>query len=94
MQNRGLILEAENNLQEAGEDYQKAVELAPRYDGLYYNFGYFLEKLGRKSEAGAWYKRFHEIAGKYPYDPKHIVSLQQDLARENARNKANRKRGY
>lgn len=94
LQNRGLILEAENNLEEAGEDYQKAVELAPRYDGLYYNFGYFLEKLGRKSEAGAWYKRFHEIAGKYPYDPKHIVSLQQDLARENARNKANRKRGY
>jgi Tfp pilus assembly protein PilF len=85
LQNRGLILDAEGNLDEAGADYQQAVELKPRYEGLYYNFGYFLERLGRKSEAGLWYKRFHDIAGKYPYDPKHIVSLQQDLARESVR---------
>jgi hypothetical protein len=68
--------------------YQAALDLKPKYDGLYYNMAYLLEKENMKAEAGAWYKRFHELSGKYPYDPKHIVSLQQELARERVRSQS------
>ncbi len=81
----GAILEAQGDLRGAAEKYQAALDLRPKYDGLYYNMAYLLEKLNMRSEAGRWYKRFHEMAGKYPYDPKHIVSLQQDEARERMR---------
>ncbi len=93
-QNRGLIFEAEGDLPQASVQYQSALDLKPKFDGLYYNMAYLLEKNNMKSEAGAWYKRFHELAGKYPYDPKHIVSLQQELAREQVRDQASRKRNY
>ena len=86
-QHLGAVLDAEGNLQEAALKYQAAVDLKPRYDGLYYNMAYLLERLNMNSEAGAWYQRFHELAGKYPYDPKHIVALQQEEAREKARNR-------
>jgi tetratricopeptide (TPR) repeat protein len=82
IQQLGLIYEAQNNMPEAVPMYQKALDLKPKYDGLYYNMAYALELMGRGAEAGTWYKRFHEMAGKYPYDPKHIVSLQQELARK------------
>ncbi len=84
-QNLGGIFEAQADLAQAIAQYQKALDLRPKYDGLYYNMAYLLEKTNMKAEAGAWYKRFHELSGKYPYDPKHIVSLQQELARERVR---------
>lgn len=90
-QNWGAVLEAQGDLRGASEKYQAALDLKPKYDGLYYNMAYLLEKLNMRSEAGRWYKRFHELAGKYPYDPKHIVSLQQEEARERARSAASRK---
>jgi len=83
-QNLGLIYEAQEQLEQAMPMYQKALDLRPKYDGLYYNMAYCLEGMDRRSEAGAWYKRFHDLAGKYPYDPKHIVSLQQEDARARA----------
>jgi tetratricopeptide (TPR) repeat protein len=83
-QNLGLIYESQEDLAQAIPMYQKALDLKPKYDGLYYNMAYILEQLNRRAEAGAWYKRFHELAGKYPYDPKHIVSLQQEDARARA----------
>ena len=46
---------------------------------------YLLEKMGLAAEAGAMYSQFHEIAGKYPYDSKHIVGLEQEYARQQAR---------
>lgn len=84
-QNLGGVFEAQADLAQAIAQYQKALDLKPKYDGLYYNMAYLLEKTNMKGEAGAWYKRFHELSGKYPYDPKHIVSLQQELARDRAR---------
>lgn len=87
-QNYGALLEAEGDLQGAAAKYQAALDLRPKYDGLYYNMAYLLEKLHMGNDAGQWYRRFHELAGKYPYDPKHIVSLQQNLAREAARSKS------
>ncbi|CAN5546748.1 hypothetical protein BH11CYA1_BH11CYA1_30850 [soil metagenome] len=87
-QNLGGILEAQGDLANATMQYQAALDLKPKYDGLYYNMAYLLEKENMKSEAGAWYKRFHELSGKYPYDPKHIVSLQQELARERVRDQS------
>ncbi|MBU6452079.1 MAG: tetratricopeptide repeat protein [Cyanobacteria bacterium REEB67] len=86
-QNLGLIYESQNDLNQAIPLYQQALNLKPKYDGLYYNMAYILEQLDRRAEAGAWYRRFHDLAGKYPYDPKHIVSLQQEDARVKATQK-------
>lgn len=88
-QHLGEVLDAEGKLQEAAAKYQVALDLKPKYDGLYYNMAYLLERLNMTADAGAWYKRFHELAGKYPYDPKHIVALQQEEAREKARSQRN-----
>lgn len=85
-QHLGGVLDAEGKLEDAAQKYQAALDLKPKYDGLYYNMAYLLERLNMNSEAGAWYRRYHELAGKYPYDPKHIVALQQEEARERARN--------
>jgi hypothetical protein len=74
--------------------YQAAVAVKPGYDGGYYNLAYMLEKMGLPADAGAMYRKFHDIAGKYPYDSKHIVSLQQDEARERARDESTRKSGF
>ncbi len=84
-QNHGASEEASGNLQAAMSDYKKALDLAANYDGLYFNMAYLLEKMGLAAEAGAMYERFHEIAGKYPYDSKHIVFLEQEYARQQAR---------
>jgi tetratricopeptide (TPR) repeat protein len=93
-QNLGEMLEASGDLNGAMAKYQAAMALNPRYDGLYYNMAYLLEKMGLGAEAGVMYQKFHELNGRYPYDPKHIVSLQQDEARQRARDELKRRRGY
>lgn len=93
-QNLGLIAEAQGDLNGASAKYQSAMALQPKYDGCVYNFAYLLEKMGLPADAGLKYQEFHEIAGRYPYDPKHIVSLQQQEARDRARKEQIRKRGY
>ncbi len=84
-QNHGALEEAASNLQAAMADYKQAITLAPNYDGLYYNMGYLLEKMGLAAEAGNMYEQFHALSGKYPYDPRHIVGLEQEYARQQAR---------
>jgi tetratricopeptide (TPR) repeat protein len=88
LQNLGEVLEAKGDLQGALAKYQAAVAAKPGFDGGYYNLAYVLEKVGLPADAGAMYAKFHEIAGRYPYDPKHIVSLQQNQARQRARDSA------
>ncbi len=94
MQNQGAVLEAEGDLTGAITKYQQAMALCPQYDGAYYNLAYVLEKANLPADAGMMYEKFHEIAGKYPYDPKHIVSIQQEDARQKAREYEKKKRGY
>jgi tetratricopeptide (TPR) repeat protein len=94
MQNLGASLEAEGDLNGAMAKYQAATMILPKFDGAVYNMAYLLEKLNLPAEAGLMYQKFHELAGKYPYDPKHIVALQQEDARERARQEQIRKRGY
>lgn len=94
MQNLGECLEAEGDLNSALAKYQAAITLKPNFDGAYYNLAYLLEKLNLPAEAGMQYQKFHEIAGRYPYDPKHIVALQQEDARQRAKQEAVRRRGY
>jgi len=94
IQNIGLLKEASGDLQGAMTEYKKAAEIMPKYEGVYYNMAYMLEKLGLPADAGLMYQRFHEAAGMYPYDPKHIVALQQEDARQRARAEQIRKRGY
>jgi tetratricopeptide (TPR) repeat protein len=90
----GENAEASNDLNGAIAKYQAAMALKPTYDGAYYNIAYVLEKMNLQAEAGLMYQRFHEISGHYPYDPKHIVSLQQEEARERARTELKKRRGY
>jgi tetratricopeptide (TPR) repeat protein len=94
IQNIGLLKEASGDLQGAMTEYKKAAEIMPKYEGVYYNMAYLLEKLGLPADAGMMYQRFHEVAGMYPYDPKHIVAMQQEDARQRARAEQIRKRGY
>lgn len=94
LQNLGEVLEAKGDLPGAMAKYQAAVAVKPGYDGGYYNLAYMLEKMGLPADAGAMYRKFHDIAGKYPYDSKHIVSLQQDEARQRARDESTRKSGF
>ena len=81
-QNHGALQDAASNLQAAMADYKKALELAPDYDGLYFNMAYLLEKMGLAAEAGNMYEQFHTLSGKYPYDSRHIVALEQEYARQ------------
>jgi Tfp pilus assembly protein PilF len=94
VQYTGSVVEAGGDLNAAMNEYKKAMALLPKFDGIYYNMAYLLEKLGLPADAGLMYQRFHEIAGKYPYDPKHIVSLQQADARRRSREQEIRQRGY
>lgn len=94
LQNLGEVLEAQNDLSGAMQKYQAAAQVKPKYDGLYYNQAYVLEKMGLTVDAGLMYQKFHEVSGKYPYDSKHIVSLQQDDARQRAREEMVRNRGF
>ncbi len=84
-QNHGALQEAASNLQSAMADYKKAMELAPDFDGLYFNMAYLLEKMGLPAEAGNMYQQFHTLSGKYPYDSRHIVGLEQEYARQQAK---------
>lgn len=93
-QNLGFCLEAEGDLNGAMAKYQAGQMILPKYDGAVYNVAYLLEKMNLPADAGLTYQKFHELAGKYPYDPKHIVALQQEDARERARQEQLRKRGY
>jgi tetratricopeptide (TPR) repeat protein len=90
----GENAEASNDLPGAIAKYQAAMALKPTFDGAYYNIAYVLEKMNLQAEAGLMYQKFHEISGHYPYDPKHIVSLQQEEARERARTELKKRRGY
>lgn len=93
-QNLGGCLEAAGDLNGATAKYQAGMMILPKYDGAVYNMAYLLEKLNLPAEAGLMYQKFHELAGKYPYDPKHIVALQQEEARERAKQEQLRRRGY
>jgi tetratricopeptide (TPR) repeat protein len=93
-QNLGLLAEATGDLNGAMEQYKKGMALLPKFDGVYYNMAYLLEKLSLPADAGLMYQRFHEIAGRYPYDSKHIVALQQEDARRRAKEQEIRQRGY
>jgi tetratricopeptide (TPR) repeat protein len=94
MQNLGACLEAAGDLNGAMAKYQAAAALKPGYDGALYNLGYMLEKLNLPADAGLMYQRYHEISGKYPYNPKHVIALQQEDARRRAREEQVRRRGY
>lgn len=85
----GGILEQQGDLTRAMERYQQALALNPGYDGLYYNMAFVLEKMHLPVEAGRMYKKFHNLAGRYPYDPKHIIDLQLQDVREQMRQKDN-----
>lgn len=86
-QNLGQIQEAEGDLNGASGSYQKTIEIDPSFDGLYYNMGFLLEKMQLPTEAGRMYKKYHDLAGKYPYDPKHVVQLQLEDVRNIQRGK-------
>ncbi len=86
-QNLGQIQEAEGDLNGATASYQKAIEMAPDFPGLYYNMGFLLEKMQLATEAGRMYKKYHDLAGRYPYDPKHVVELQLEDVRNVQRGK-------
>ena len=93
-QNLGYVLESTGDLNGALAKYQAALALAPKYDGLLYNMGYMLEKMNLPGDAGDMYERFHEMAGRYPYDPHHNVALMQTAARQRMKQEQIRKRGY
>lgn len=80
-QSLGGLLEAEGDLSGAMSKYQAALALVPDYDGLYYNMAYLLEKMSLPADAASMYEKFHDMAGKYPYDPRHVVSLVQEKGR-------------
>jgi hypothetical protein len=40
------------------------------------------------------YSKFHQVAGKYPYDPQHVIKLQQDLIRQQKIEENRKNRGY
>ncbi|MBZ0185628.1 MAG: tetratricopeptide repeat protein [Candidatus Obscuribacterales bacterium] len=93
-QNLGALYEVEGQFDKAMSQYKKAVAIMPDYDGLYYNMAYLLEKMQLPVEAGRIYKKFHDIAGKYPYDPKHIVKLQLEEIRQQRREDSQRNTGF
>jgi len=93
-QNLGALYEVEGQFGQAMGEYKKAAEIMPDYDGLYYNMAFLLEKMQLPVEAGRMYKRFHSLAGKYPYDPKHIVKLQLEEVRQEQRQKHQRDTGF
>lgn len=86
--------EAQGDLNAAVATNQKAIELHPHFDGAYYNLGYLLEKMNLPTDAGTMYAKFHDISGKYPYDPQHVIKLQQDLIRQKKIEEDRRSRGY
>lgn len=94
VQHLGEILEVSGDLNGALAKYQQASALRPAFDGACFNLAFVLEKMNLASDAGMMYQKFHEISGKYPYDPRHIVSIQQEEVRRRARDELVKKRGY
>ena len=90
----GEIAEISGDLNGALTKYQQASELRPQFGGALFNLGVILEKMGLAADAGLMYQRFHELDGKYPYDPRHIVNIQQGEVRRRAREFEIKKRGY
>ncbi len=88
------VQEAQGDLNAAAASNQKAITIDPQFDGAFYNYGYLLEKMNLPTDAGMMYKRFHDVSGKYPYDPQHVIKLQQDLIRQQKIEENKRTRGY
>lgn len=88
------VQEAQGDLNAAAASNQKAITIDPTFDGAFYNYGYLLEKMNLPTDAGMMYKRFQEVAGKYPYDPAHVIKLQQDLIRQQRIEENRKSRGY
>jgi tetratricopeptide (TPR) repeat protein len=93
-QNLSSVQEAQGNLDAAVATNQKAITLNPKYDGAVYNLAYLLEKMKLYADAASTYDQFHTLAGKYPYDPKHVTEMQQDILRQQKKEEYLRKRGF
>ena len=94
LMNLSGVQEAQGDLNAAVATNQRAIVANPEFDGAYYNLGYLLEKMNLPTEAGVQYDKFRQIAGKYPYDPRHIVDLQQEMIRRQKIEENNKTRGY
>jgi tetratricopeptide (TPR) repeat protein len=94
MMNLCAVQEAEGDLNAASASNQKAIAINPAFDGAYYNYAYLLEKMNLPTDAGVMYDKFHKIAGKYPYDPQHVIKLQQDMIRQQRIEENKKSRGY
>jgi O-antigen biosynthesis protein len=88
------VQEAQGDLNAAVASNQKAIAANPEFDGAYYNLGFLLEKMNLPTEAGVQYDKFRQIAGKYPYDPRHVVELQQEMIRRQKIEENAKTRGY
>ena len=53
-QNLGLLAESSGDLQGAMEQYKKGMAILPKYDGVYYNMAYLLEKLSLPAQCRAY----------------------------------------
>ncbi len=93
-QNLCFVQEAQGDLNSAVATSQKAIPLNPRYDGAVYNLAYLLEKMNLPDDAARMYQNFRDMAQQYPYDPQHIIELQQNIIRAQKKEEFIRKRGY
>lgn len=94
MENIAFVNEALGDLNAALASAQKATELNPQYDGAVYNLAYLLERANLPDDAARMYFKFRDLANAYPYDPQHIIELQQNIIREQKKQEYVRKRGY
>lgn len=92
--NLASVLEAQGDLNGAVAANQKACQLNPHYEGALFNLAYLLEKMNLPNDAALVYEKFYAVAGKYPYDPQHIIHLQQGVIRDNKIEDAKKRRGY
>lgn len=88
------VQEAMGDLNAASASNQKAILINPEFAGAYYNYAYLLEKMNLPTDAGMMYAKFQKVEGKYPYDPQHVIKLQQDLIRQQKIEENQRSRGY
>jgi tetratricopeptide (TPR) repeat protein len=94
VQNLAHVMEAQGDLNGAIATSQKAITLNPKYDGAVYNLAYLLEKANLPDDAARMYENFRVMANAYPYDPRHITELQQNIIRQAKKEQYIRKRGY
>lgn len=94
VQHLGELAEISGDLNGAMTKYQQAQLLRPQFDGALFNLGVVLEKMNLPGDAGMMYQRFHELAGRYPYDPRHVVAIMQGEVRRRERDFQIKKRGY